>query len=281
MSLKTEIDTPPTIIIEPEHGLRRLGLRDLWEYRDLIRYLVMRNIHGRYRPTNLGLLWIIITPLAYMTIYSLVFGLMLGVKSDKVPYPMFVYSGITLWFFFQGTVNRTTSSLTSNRGIMKKVYYPRLIVPLVAILSELVDYVASLIPLVLMFFYYRFIPGFTILTLPFFALLMVLAASALGIWLAALSVNTPDVGLALRPSFRALLYLSPILYPISHIPDSWRSFVYLNPLSTIFQGYRWALWGEESPPILIVLIVTVLLISGFVAALFYFRRVERTMVDYL
>jgi lipopolysaccharide transport system permease protein len=281
MSLKAEIDSPPTIIIRPEPGLRRLRLQDLWEYRDLIRYMVNRNIHGRYRPTNLGLLWIFITPLAYMGIYTVIFSRLLGVRDDNVPYPMFVYSGITLWFFFQGTVTRTANSLTGNRGIMKKVYYPRLIVPLVVILSELVDYVASLIPLILMFLYYQFIPGFSILTLPFFALLTVIAASALGIWLAALSVNVPDVGLALRPTFRALLYLSPILYPISHIPESWRSWVYLNPLSTLFQGYRWALWGDEPPPVLILLITMGLLILGLTAALFYFRHIERTMVDYL
>lgn len=281
MSLKTGINSPPTVIIRPERGLGRLALRDLWEYRDLIRFLIQRNIYGRYRPTNLGLLWIVITPLAYMIIYTVVFGQLFGVKGDDVPYPIFVYSGITLWFFFQGTVTRAASSLTGSRGIMNKVYYPRLIVPLVAILSDLVDYIASLIPLVIMFLFYRIIPGPSILALPIFALLMVVAASAVGIWLAALSVNVPDVAIALRPTFRALLYLSPILYPISHIPDGWQSLVYLNPLSVIFQGYRWALWGSEQPPILILLITIILLILGLIAALFYFRRVERTMVDYL
>lgn len=281
MSLKTEINSPPTIIIRPERGFGRLALYDLWEYRDLIRYLVIRNIYGRYRPTNLGLLWIVITPLAYMAIYTIVFSFLFGVSGGNVPYPIFVYSGITLWFFFQGTVTRAASSLTGSRGIMNKVYYPRLIVPLVAILSDLIDYGASLIPLLLMFVYYRIIPGPSILALPVFVLLMVVIASALGIWLAALSVNVPDVAIALRPTFRALLYLSPILYPISHIPAPWNSLVYLNPLSTIFQGYRWALWGSEPPPFLTLLITAIFLILGLVAALFYFRQVERTMVDYL
>jgi lipopolysaccharide transport system permease protein len=135
-----------------------------------------------------------------------------------------------------------------------------------------------LIPLVLMFLFYRVIPGPSLLALPFFALLIAVAATAIGVWLAALSVGTPDVSMALPPAFRALLYLTPILYPISRIPEPWQALVYLNPLTVIFQGYRWALWGYETPPLMILLVTIFLFVIGLIASLLYFRHTVRWLI---
>lgn len=281
MSLKVKTDAPPTIIIKPEQGLNRLGLGELWEYRNLIRYLLWRNVYGRYRPTNLGLLWILLTPLAYMFIYNFVFGWLFGVDTGHIPYPIFVYASVTLWFFFYGAINKATTSLTSNRGIMSKVYYPRLVTPLVAVLTELVDYIGSFIPLLVMFLYFRLWPGLTILALPLFILLTILAATTVGIWLAALAVNVRDVSVALRPAFRVLMYLSPVVYPVTRIPEKWQAIYYLNPFASIFQGYRWALFGDNAPSMASLLYTVALLVVGLMASLYYFRRVERTVIDYL
>jgi lipopolysaccharide transport system permease protein len=282
MGLKAKTDSSYTIVIQPQQGFGQLGLQELWTYRQLLKHLVLRRIRGRYRPTNLGLLWLIITPLAYMLIYTLIFGVLFGVEGGgKAPYPIYVYSGITLWFLFQGIVNDTTGSLSSNKGLMNKIYYPALVNPLVSIISQVVDYLAALIPLLLLFIIYRILPSLDILLVPFFALIAILASSALGIWLAALSVNVRDVGLALRPTFRALMYLTPILYPVSRIPEKWHPVVYLNPLASIFQAYRWALFGDNFPPLLNLSVTIILILAGLLAALIYFQRVRYTMVDYL
>ena len=273
--------SPNTVIIRPERGLGRLGLGDVWEFRDLLKYLILRDIRGRYRPMSIGPLWIIIRPICHMLVYSFVFGKLFGVRSGDVPYPVYVYSGIILWLFFSASVSKASSGLVANRHMMNKVYFPRMVAPLVYIGSETVDLCASFIVLFIMMAFYKVTPGLSILALPFFVCLVILAGTAFGLWLAALSVKVRDVSIALPIGLMAWMYLSPVVYPISLIPDSYLSMYYLNPMAVIFQGYRWALFGATHPPFTFLLGTAVLIGIGLVAAIYYFRHTERTMVDFL
>jgi lipopolysaccharide transport system permease protein len=216
-----------------------------------------------------------------MLVYSFVFGKLFGVRSGDVPYPVYVYSGIILWLFFSASVSKASSGLVANRHMMNKVYFPRMVAPLVYIGSESVDLCASFIVLFIMMAFYKVTPGLSIFALPFFVCLVMLAGTALGLLLAALSVNVRDVGIALPIALMAWMYLSPVVYPISLIPDSYLSIYYLNPMAVIFQGYRWALLGAEQPPFTFLLGTAVLIGMGLVAAIYYFRHTERTMVDFL
>lgn len=269
------------MLIRPAHGWSTLGLGDLWEYRDLVVLLVGREISGRYRQTALGMSWIFVRPLLNMLVLSAAFGTLLAVPSDGLPYPLFSMSALLPWGYFTTAVTRASGSLVENTGVISKVYFPRLVYPLAGTVSGLVDFGASLLVFFVMLLLYRLPLRLEILWLPAFLLAATLCGLAAGLWLATLSVRYRDVAFAVTFLLQAAMYASPVIYPVSVVPERLRVLYSLNPMTGVIQGFRWALLGSSPPDLgyffVSFAIVLLLLVSGA----FVFRRTERTIVDLL
>ncbi len=269
------------IVIRPGFKIDRLGLPQVWGSKDLLMFFVLRSIRGRYRPTALGYGWIIFRPLLLCLVYVVVFGNMMGVKTDPIPFPLFVFLGISLYLFFSGTVSDTAASLINNAGILSKVYYPRLIVPLTALFVNLMDLLASFVVIALLMVIYGVSPNWDLIYFPVFLGGLALASFVLGLILAAHSIESRDIMMALPVILRVMIYGMPCVYPVHMVPDRLITLYYMNPMASLIQGVRWSLWGEVSPPTWSVLLAVVLtLISGYYA-LVVFTKAERTMVDSL
>ena len=270
-----------TTVIEPTHGWRSLGLHDVWEYRDLLLFMVMREIQGTYRQTALGLSWLFIRPLVNVAILSFTFGLLVKVPSNGIPYPLFSLAAVLPWSYFSTAVSRSAGSLVQNLGLISKVYFPRIILPLGAAISGLVDLGASFVILLGMLIIYRMPFRAEMIWLPAFAGVALALSVAAGLWLATLSVKYRDVSFAITFLLQAYMYASPVIYPVSLVPQSVVFLYKLNPMVGVIEGFRWALLGSGEPPgfsfLLSIGLVLLLLISGA----FVFRRTERTIVDLL
>lgn len=270
-----------TIKIAPRRGWGYLGLREVWEFKDLLYFLTWREVKGRYRQMALGPLWIILKPLITMVVLSVVFGNLAKLPSDGLPYPLFSYSALLPWTMFAVAVNKSATSLVTNMGIISKVYFPRLTVPLSSAAAGLLDFAMSFVILVGMMISYGFYPTWRMLALPAFVALAMAAAMALGLWLATLAVKFRDVNFAVEHLIQVAMYLTPVVYPSSMIPEPWRAWFLLNPMAVVIEGFRWALLGRGMPfepsAIFSCLLVLALLLSGA----FVFRRTERTIVDLL
>ena len=271
----------PRSVIQPTRGWGKLALHEVWEYRELLWFLTARDIKGRYRQMALGPLWIIIKPLVNMVIFSVIFGRLAKLPSDGLPYPIFTYTAILPWTYFAGAATQSTSSLVSRMHVISKVYFPRLVVPVSAVLSGLVDFLVSFMVLLAMMAYYGFAPHVAILTLPLYILLAMGAALGVGLWGAALAVRFRDVTFAMTYGIQAWMYATPVAYTAKLIPERWQLLYQLNPMYWVIEGFRWALLGKGQPPQWLMVVpvgfVLLLLISGA----FVFRRTERTIVDLL
>lgn len=271
----------PHIIIKPTSGWGRLALHEIWEYRDLLVFLTMRDIQGRYRQSALGPLWIILKPFVNMIIFSIIFGRLAKLPSDGIPYPIFTYTALLPWGYFFSATMASVGSLVSRMNIISKVYFPRLVIPISAVLSGLVDLGVSFLILIGLMIYYGFTPSWAILALPLYILLTMATALGVGLWSAALTVKYRDFRMAISYGMNAWQYATPVVYAASLIPDRWQWLYQLNPLYWVVEGFRWALLGTGQPPQLAMLapvgFVLLLLISGA----FVFRRAERTIVDLL
>jgi len=276
-------DTLATTVIEPTRGWASLGLRDIWEYRELLMLLVWREIKGAYRQTALGVSWLFLRPILNVLVLTLVFGMLVKVPSNDLPYALFSLSALLPWGYFSNAVLRSAGSLVQNMEIISKVYFPRMIIAVAGVLSGLVDLAASFIVFVVFMLIYRVPLRIEMLWLPGFILAAVLMALTVGLWLATLSVRYRDVSFAVNFLLQALMYLSPVIYPISSVPEKLVFFYQLNPMAGIIDGFRWALLGPTagSPPgttfWISMGIMSVLLVLGA----FVFRRTERTIVDVL
>lgn len=270
---------PPSMIIRPSKGWSSLQLRELWEYRELLYFLTWRDIKVRYKQTVLGAAWAVIQPFFMMVVFSLFFGLLARVPSDGIPYPIFVYSALLPWQLFAHALAETSNSLVANERLITKVYFPRLVVPISAVLAGLVDFAIAFLILLVMMGYYGIYPRLAILTLPLFILLAVMTALGVGLWLSALNVQYRDVRYTLTFLTQFWLFATPVAYPSSLVPEPWRALYGLNPMAGVVEGFRWALLGRtEAPGILLAVsgpMVLLLLISG----LYYFRRMEDTFAD--
>lgn len=269
----------PVLVIQPTRGWGKLALHEVWEYRDLLYFLIWRDIKGRYRQMALGPLWIILRPLFNMVLFTLIFGMVAKLPSDGVPYPIFTYTALLPWTFFAGAVMGAANSLLSNKHLIAKVYFPRLIVPIVSILSGLIDFTISFIILLGMMLFYGYAVTWSILTIPIYLLLAAATALAVGLWCASWIVHYHDVNEILSYAIRGWMYATPVVYAISIIPEKWRLLYRLNPMTHVIEGFRWALLGTGHPSgmllVISALLVGMLLISGA----FYFRRTERNIVD--
>lgn len=269
----------PPLTIRPSRGWVSLRLKDLWEYRELLYFLVWRDMKVRYKQTVLGVTWAILQPFMTMVVFSIFFGKLAKVPSDGIPYPIFVYCALLPWQLFANALTASGNSLVSNQGLITKVYFPRLVIPISVVLAGLVDFGISLLVLLGMMFYYGIVPTTAVLVLPFIILFAIATALAVGLWLSALNVKYRDVHYTIPFLTQFWLFVTPVAYPSSLVPEAWRILYGLNPMAGVVEGFRWALLGKAGGVGMLmtvsVLAVTILLFGG----LLYFRRMERTFAD--
>jgi lipopolysaccharide transport system permease protein len=268
----------PVVVIESRRNSSTVNLSDLWQYRDLVYILTLRDIKVRYKQTVLGVLWVIIQPLLMMIIFTLFFGKLAGIPSDGIPYPIFAYAGLLPWSFFSNALNSSGNSLVGNSSLITKVYFPRMIIPIAAVGSGLLDFVIAFGLLVLLMLYYGIGFSSNILMLPILALLTALLAIGLGMWMSALNVKYRDIRYALPFFIQLWMFATPIIYPSSLIPDEWRWLFKINPLTGLIEGYRSAIFGNPFDltglGISIFIIFVVLIYSAYA-----FRQMERSFAD--
>lgn len=267
------------IIIRPSHGWAALNLKDLWLYRELVYFMTWRDLKVRYKQTLLGASWAILQPFLTMVVFSIFFGELAKVPSDNVPYPIFSYTALLPWTLFSKALQDASKSLVSSSHMITKVYFPRIILPLASILAGVVDFIIAFLVLLGMMWYYRIVPTTNIWTLPLFLLLALATAIGVGLWLSALNVLYRDINYATHFITQFWLFITPIAYPASMVPEQWKLVYALNPMAGVVEGFRWALLGSSDPPgitlLVSVLVALLLLISG----LFYFKRMERLFAD--
>lgn len=265
--------------IQPTRGWTSLKLMDVWEYRELVAIFVWRDLKVRYRQTVIGVLWAIIQPLLTMVIFSVFFGRLAGVPSDGIPYPIFSYAALVPWTFFANSMNQASNSLVNNPEMIKKIYFPRLTMPLAATLAGLVDFALAFIVLLGMMLFYGYIPTINTLWLPVFILIAMMTALGVGLWLGAMNVKFRDVRYMIPFITQAWLFATPVAYPSSLLSEPWRILYGLNPMVGVVEGFRWALLGTDTAPgpmaAVSFIVASLLLISG----IFYFRRTEKTFAD--
>jgi lipopolysaccharide transport system permease protein len=268
-----------TLTIRPPSGWASIGLKELWDYRELLYFLMWRDIKVRYKQTALGAAWAVIQPFFMMIVFSLFFGRLGKIPSDGIPYPVFVYCALLPWQLFAFALSESSNSLVGNQNLITKVYFPRLVVPISAVLGGLIDFAIAFVILLAMMAYYGIVPGIAIVTLPLFILLAVMTALGVGLWLSALNVQYRDVRYTIGFLTQFWLFATPVAYPSSLIPQKWRALYGLNPMAGVVEGFRWALLGKADPPgaLLVVSIVAVVLL--LVGGLYYFRRMEQTFAD--
>jgi lipopolysaccharide transport system permease protein len=265
--------------IGPPRGWSNLRLRDLWGFRDLLYFLIWREVKVRYKQTILGAAWAILQPLTTMVLFSVIFGKLARLPSDGVPYPIFSFTALLPWQLFSRALSDASSSLVSSQSMITKVYFPRLLLPAASILSGLLDFAIAFVILIGMLFFYGIKPTWAVLFVPLFLLMAVVTAMAVGLWLSALNVIYRDVKYVTGFLLNFWLYATPVAYSSSMIPAKWRTLYGLNPMAGVVEGFRWALLGQrfEVGSMLYVSVAAVVVL--FVAGLVYFQRMELTLAD--
>ncbi|MFC2029450.1 ABC transporter permease [Chloroflexota bacterium] len=269
----------PVVSIRPSRGWISLNLRDLWSYRELLYFLSWRTIKVRYKQTVLGASWAILQPLFTMVIFSLFFGRLAGVPSDGLPYPIFSYAALVPWGFFANGLSGSANSLVGNSNLIKKVYFPRLVVPISAVLSGIVDFILAFIVLLGMMLFFGITPTARVVWLPALLLLALVTSLGVGLWLSAMNVQFRDVRYAVPFLINAWMFATPIAYPSSLLPEPWQTLYGLNPMAGVVEGFRWALLDTDTAPGPMVLLSAVVAVFLLVGGAFYFRRMEKTFAD--
>jgi len=271
--------TTHQVRITPSPRWPELRLSELFDYRELVVFLVWRDFKVRYKQTILGILWALIQPIVTITIFSILFGRLAGLPSEGVPYPLFALAGLLPWQLFAAALTGSSNSLVGSGNLLTKVYFPRLVIPLSALGSALGDFAVSVVLLAVLMAWYQVAPGLEALLIPLLVALALTLAFAIGLWTSALNVQYRDVQYLLPFAMQALLFMSPVAYSATLVPDgTWRALYGLNPLAGIIQGFRWALLGGNPPGTLLVVsvAVTLLLLAG---GLMFFKRMEDTFAD--
>lgn len=269
----------PVTFIRPVKGWASLQLGELWRYRELFYFFVWRDLKVRYKQTVLGALWAIIQPFFTMVIFSLFFGRLAQVPSEGVPYPIFSFAALVPWTFFANSLTQASNSLVINANMIKKIYFPRLTIPISIVLSGLVDFALAFIVLLLMMAYYDIWPTRNALWLPLLLALALVTSLGVSLWLAAMNVQFRDVRYAVPFLVQAWLFLTPIAYPSSLVPEQWRTLYALNPMVGVVEGFRWALLDTNTAPGPMVFVSAIVSLLLLVSGLFYFRRLEKTFAD--
>src|SRR5271165_2549368 len=278
MTALTRADFASMVVVEPRKGFD-LRLKELWNYRELLFILVWRDIKVRYKQTALGALWAILQPVLATVVFSIFFGRFAKVPSDGIPYPVFAYVGLLPWQLFAYSLTESANSLVSNQNLIKKVYFPRLVIPLSAILAGLVDFAIAFVVLLGLFWKYGIVPSASLVFLPVFILLAVASALAIGLWLSALNVQYRDVRYTIPFLTQLWLFATPVVYPSSLVPAKWRALYGLNPMAGVVEGFRWALLGKAANPGPLVWVSAGMVVLLLLGGVIYFRRMESTFAD--
>ena len=279
MHLSTHSEALPTFSIDPPEGWADIGFRELWDYRELLYFLTWRDVKVRYKQTALGAAWAIIQPLFMMLVFSLFFGRLAKVPSDGIPYPIFTFCALLPWQLFAHALTESSNSLVGNQNLITKVYFPRLVVPIAAVLGGLVDFAVAFAILLVLMFYYGIVPTWAIITLPGFVLLAVMTALGVGLWLSALNVKYRDVRYTITFLVQFWLFATPVAYPSSIVPQKWRALYGLNPMAGVVEGFRWALLGKTKAPGAMLWVSVAVVIVILIGGLYYFRRMEQEFAD--
>lgn len=269
----------PVLRIEPSKGWVSLKLHELWEYRELLYFLTWRDIKVRYKQTALGAAWAIIQPFFTMLVFSLFFGRLAKVPSDGIPYPLFAFTALVPWTFFANGLSQSSNSLVGNSNLITKVYFPRLTIPISAVLSGAVDFVIAFIVLLGMMIWYGVAPSLNMLWLPLFLLLAFVTALGVGLWLSALNVEYRDVRYVLPFITQFWMFATPIAYPSTLLAAPWRTLYGCNPMVGVIEGFRWALLGSNTAPGSIIFASSMAALLILIGGAFYFRRVEKIFAD--
>src|SRR5262249_3073870 len=265
--------------IAASHGWVPLKLSELWEYRELLYFLVWRDIKVRYKQTALGAAWAIIQPFMTMVVFSLFFGHLAKMPSDNVPYPIFSFAALVPWTFFAGGLSQSSNCLVGSSSLITKVYFPRLVVPLASAFSGIVDFLIAVAMLIAMMLYYGLIPTLNIIWLPLLVLLAFITSVGAGLWLSALNVEYRDVRYIVPFIIQFWMFATPIAYPSSLLPEPWRTVYGLNPMVGVVEGFRWALLGTNTRPGPIIAVSGTVALLILITGAFYFRRMEKTFAD--
>ena len=268
-----------TFRIAPSRGWVSLKVGEIWDYRELLYFLIWRDIKVRYKQTVLGASWAIIQPLMTMVVFSVFFGGLAKIPSDGVPYPIFAFAALVPWTFFANGLNQSSNSLVGSAHLITKVYFPRLIVPVASVFSSIVDFLIAFVVLLGMMVFYGIVPTLNVLWLPLFLLLAIVTALGVGLWLSALNVQYRDVRYLVGFVTQIWLFATPIAYPSSMLPEPWRTVYGLNPMAGVVEGFRWALLGTNSAPGPIIAVSASAALVILITGAFYFRRMERTFAD--
>ncbi|HEX9942037.1 MAG TPA: ABC transporter permease [Thermoanaerobaculia bacterium] len=270
---------PPVTIVRPSRGWASIGLRELWEYRELLYFLVWRDVKVRYKQTALGAAWAILQPVATMVVFSLFFGRLAGVPSDGVPYPVFSLAGLVPWTFFATGLVQSANSLVGSQNLITKVYFPRLAIPVATVLAGAMDFALAFLVLLGVMLGYGIVPSARIVWLAPLLLLSFITALGVGLWLSALNVRYRDVRYVLPFLVQLWLLATPIAYPSSLLAEPWRTLYGINPMAGVVEGFRWALLGTGPSPGPLLAASAAAALALLASGLVYFRRMERTFAD--
>lgn len=272
--------TPRSVLrIQPSHGWVSLKLAELWEYRELVYFLIWRDVKVRYKQTVLGAAWAIVQPLFTMLVFSLFFGRLAKMPSDGIPYPIFAYAALVPWSLFAQGLHQSSDSLVSSANLLRKVYFPRLAIPIATIVAGVVDFLIAFLMLFCLMFYFGIGLTAKVLWVPLFLILTLTTSLGVGLWLSALNVRFRDVRYVLPFLVQFWMFATPIAYPSTLLSEPWRTLYGLNPMAGVVEGFRWALLGAKTAPGPIILVSATASLLILIGGAFYFRRVEKTFAD--
>lgn len=278
-------------IIEPPSGWQFIRLREIWQFRDLLYYLSWRDVKVRYKQTVLGVFWAILQPLMTMVVFSIFFGGFAEIPSDGIPYPIFSFTALVPWTFFSSGVTSVSNSLVGNSSMLKKIYFPRIIIPITQLFSALVDFMMAFAVLIFMIIVYSLLPSTAenpsliqidpvkLIWLPVFLLMAFASALSIGLWLAALNVQFRDVRHSVGFIVRLWMFITPVIYPLSLVEERWQLIYSLNPMTSVIEGFRWSLLGQGTGPGPVMLVSAIVISALLISGLFYFNRMEKNFAD--
>jgi lipopolysaccharide transport system permease protein len=269
----------PVVCIAPRRGSLALDLGELWTYRELLYFFVWRDIKVRYKQTVIGAAWAVLQPLMTMLVFSLFFGKLAKIPSQGLPYPIFYYCALLPWMYFSAAMQGATNIVVDHQRVITKIYFPRVVLPMAAVLSGLLDFAISFAAFLGMMVYYRIVPTRAIIWLPAFTLLAILTALGVGLWLSALNALYRDVRYVVPFLVQFWMFASPVVYPSSLVPEKWRLLYGLNPMAGVIEGFRWALTGHGQPPGILLAASSAAVILLVFSGLVYYHAVEGTMAD--
>lgn len=280
MELTADIDFKKHVkVIQPQKGWFQLDLINVWRHREMLYFLVWRDVIVRYKQTVIGAAWVIVQPTITMIIFTLIFGNLAKIPSDGIPYPVFVFTALLPWSYFAQAMVRTSSSVVSNSNLVTKIYFPRLLIPLAASVAPVVDLFFSFIVLLALMAWFKIVPTFGLLALPLFLALAIMTALSVGLWASALNVKYRDVGSIIPFLIQVWMYASPVAYPVSMVPEKWRLLYSLNPMVAVIEGFRWAFLGKGTPDLMMIAVSSAAVMALLFGGLVYYKRMERTFVD--